>query len=172
MTVKKFLAGLSYSDFQSQNPIRPGGRWPGRRGDTLQMGSGASKKKKRDEPEAKKPVWADSATHSLALDDDCFYSGLSTMGLAQLKPHLVGQLIYTAPDVGDTASKAGRDFPSGCHLWKTSRHALHTGAGLLNVRCSQAGRTMETTSQNKVFLLHPCARSITIGYAFAAICKA
>ena len=80
------------------------------RAGTLHMGSGASKKKKKqeDEPGAKKPVWADSATHSLALDADCYYSGLSTMGLAQLKPHLVGQLIYTAPDTA--SNEAGTDL--------------------------------------------------------------
>ena len=87
------------------------------------MGSGASKKKqKQDEQETKKPVWADSITHSIALDSGCDYTGLSVMGLAQLKPHFVGQLIYTAPeekdavnqDGGQSACRAGRPAPAYC----------------------------------------------------------
>ena len=68
------------------------------------QGVAASKKKKQDEQETKKPVWADSTTHSIALDSGCDYTGLSTMGLAQIKPHLVGQLIYTAPVANDAIS--------------------------------------------------------------------
>ena len=77
------------------------------------MGAGASKKKKKNDipkGDAEKPsVWVDvldlepAMTHGLAYKEPGneglgggTYTGLTQMGLARLKPHLVGKLVYTA----------------------------------------------------------------------------
>ena len=39
-------------------------------------------------------MWVDN----LGLEDGTSYTGLSAMGLVRLKPHLVGQLIYTSDE--------------------------------------------------------------------------
>ena len=68
------------------------------------MGSGASKKKKVDDSSEKdkRPEWTDSSTHSIALPGPEYaYTGFAVMGLAQFKPHVVGKLTYTHPDLGE-----------------------------------------------------------------------
>jgi hypothetical protein len=103
------------------------------------MGGGASKKKKKNDVpqgDAEKPaVWVDALdlepamTHGLAYKEPGneglgggTYTGLTQMGLARLKPHLVGKLVYTAEPAqnhDEALDDAGRlrntRLPSGAY---------------------------------------------------------